>query len=82
MHDFPKKLRQENIDEGVLSMQERLVFEAMSLVDYEKHRAQRGLPPLTKLQREGLLSERIALAIFAENTFTRQPEREGKLKSV
>lgn len=64
--DFPAGIRQENIDDGVLSLQERLVFDAMSVVEYMKHRAKRGLPPLTTWQHECLTVERIASAIFAK----------------
>lgn len=64
MSDFADGLRQENIDEGVLSYRERLLFDAMSLHDYKKHRAKRGLPPLTKWQEEALSAERIAQEIF------------------
>lgn len=62
--DFHACVRQENIDEGILSFHERMVFDAMSLINYERHRAVRGLPPLTKWQRECLQNERIAAAIF------------------
>lgn len=56
--------RQENIDLEVLAFQERLIFDAMSLVEYRRHREKRGLPPLTHWQEDQLLLERIAAALF------------------
>jgi hypothetical protein len=58
-----KGCRQENIDDEVLSFHERLVFDAMSLADYERHRAKRGLPRLTPWQHQCLTTERVAAAL-------------------
>lgn len=63
--NFAEGLRQENIDEGILSPLERRLFDAVSLHEYKKGRAKRGLPPLTKFQEASLSAERIADMIFA-----------------
>lgn len=61
----PDAVRKENIDDKVLSLQERLVFDSMTLHAYKKHRAARGLPPLTKWQDEALSAERLWHCLFA-----------------
>ena len=65
MKAFNEELRQENIDDKVLSYRERLLFDSMSLHEYKKLRSKRGLPPLTKWQDEALSAERTADMVFA-----------------
>lgn len=52
-----------NIEDAVIGLQERFIFNALSLVEYKRHREKRGLPPLTKWQEKQLTLERIAAAM-------------------
>lgn len=47
------------INEDVLSKDEWRILNAMSLHEYKKHRAKRGLPPLTQWQENELTIQRI-----------------------
>jgi hypothetical protein len=52
--------------DDVLSTNEWRVFRALSLDQYIKHRAKRGLPPLTKWQHEQLTAQRLVDMVLEE----------------
>lgn len=64
-HD-PDAVRHENIDESILLPSERAIFDTLSLHHYEQDRVRRGIPPLTKWQKDCLLSERIWHCVFSD----------------